>query len=136
MIREESIQIPFAYAAGTAASKFLIALRDDGAILGSRCRPCARVLAPARPFCPQCGGEELSEIEIGPGGTVVSWTERPGDGIFALIRLDGADTALLHSLLVPAAEVSTGMRVRARFARERNASITDIEGFEPEGAAP
>lgn len=48
------------------------------------------------------------------------------------MRLDGADTAMLHALDVPGPEaVHTGMRVRVRWAAERTGAITDIACFEP-----
>ena len=128
MIRAGAIQIPFRYAAGTAGSRFLAALRDRSQILGSRCAACACVLAPLRAFCPRCGGDWLEDVAIGPEGTVLAWTERANSGTFALIRLDGADTPLLHRLLAP---VTQGARVRARFAAERRGSILDLVGFEP-----
>jgi len=52
---------------------------------------------------------------------------------WALIRLDGADTSLLH--VVDAGDESrmrTGMRVRARWRDEPAGHVTDIEAFEPE----
>jgi uncharacterized OB-fold protein len=51
---------------------------------------------------------------------------------FALIKLDGADTALLHA--VDAGEASrmrTGMRVAARWREERVGHIRDIDCFRP-----
>ena len=53
---------------------------------------------------------------------------------WALIRLDGADTALLHAVDAGAPEqLRTGMRVRPRWAAGRAGSgITDIACFEPE----
>uniref|UniRef100_UPI00352559D4 OB-fold domain-containing protein n=1 Tax=Streptomyces sanglieri TaxID=193460 RepID=UPI00352559D4 len=51
---------------------------------------------------------------------------------WVLVRLDGADTALLHALDAPGPEaVHTGMRVRIRWAAERTGAITDIACFEP-----
>jgi uncharacterized OB-fold protein len=53
---------------------------------------------------------------------------------FALIRLDGADTALLHA--VDAGDPSrlrTGARVRPRWRAETVGEIGDIECFELEG---
>ena len=136
MIREESIQIPFKYAAGTSGSRFLVALRDTKRILGSRCPTCERVWCPVRAFCPQCWAEELADIEIGPEGVLVSWTEVADSGAYALVKLDGADTALLHRWLEDAANVRIGARVRARFAADRVGSILDLAGFEPvEGEA-
>lgn len=133
MIREEAIRIPFRYAAGAAGSRFLTALRDERRILGARCGACARVHAPLRSFCAACGAGPLEEVEVGPGGAVQAWTER-GGALFALVKLDGADSALVHRLLVPAEAVRRGMRVRARFADERRANILDIAGFEPQEA--
>ena len=54
---------------------------------------------------------------------------------WALIRLDGADTALLH--VVDAGDESrmrTGMRVTPRWREERVGDIHDIEAFVPEEA--
>ena len=52
--------------------------------------------------------------------------------IWALIRLEGADTALLHYLDdVKPEDVKIGMRVKAVFAEERKATIRDISHFKP-----
>src|SRR5699024_8829799 len=80
-------------------------------------------------------------VPVSDGGTVVSWSwvaePRPGQPIqrpfaFALIRLDGADTALLHAVNVTAPEqINTGMRVRARWADEPVGHIRDIRWIAP-----
>ena len=51
---------------------------------------------------------------------------------WALIRLDGADTAMLHAVDAgdPGA-MKTGMRVEPRWRDERIGMITDIECFVP-----
>ena len=136
MIREESIRIPFRYAAGQAGSRFLAALRDHKKILGSRCPACARTFAPARPYCPECGADKLDVVDIGPGATLLSWTEVPGRGVFGLIRPDGADTAMLHKVIGPSDGLRIGAKLRAVFAAERKGHIADLAGFEraPEGA--
>jgi uncharacterized OB-fold protein len=131
MIREEAIRIPFEYAAGTAASRFLAALRDQGRLLGSRCPACARVAAPARPFCPACGTDSPETVEVGPEGVLSAWTARPDGTVFGLVRLDGADGALVHRVLAAPDDLAPGIRVRARLAPERVGSILDIAGFEP-----
>jgi uncharacterized protein len=57
---------------------------------------------------------------------------------WALIRLDGADTAMLHAVdpgpAGHAGMMRTGMRVRPRWAPERVGSIRDIACFEPDPA--
>jgi uncharacterized OB-fold protein len=68
-----------------------------------------------------------------------SWLPEPLEGqpldrpfAWALIRLDGADTAMLHAVDTgSAAEMRTGLRVRARWAPERTGHIRDITCFEP-----
>jgi uncharacterized OB-fold protein len=82
-------------------------------------------------------------VEVGQTGTVASWTwvsapvaGQPFDRPFAfvLVTLDGADAPLLHALDVASpTEVTTGMRVRVRWAEERVGAITDIACFEPAG---
>jgi uncharacterized protein len=84
-------------------------------------------------------------VEVGPEGTVVTWSwipepveGQPLDRAFgwALIRLDGADTNMLHAVDAgTATDMRTGMRVRARWAAERTGSVTDIVCFEASQAA-
>lgn len=86
--------------------------------------------------------EPITEfVDVGSSGTVVSWSwvPTPYDGqpldrpfAYALIRLDGADTALLHAVDASSPDsMSTGMRVHARWAQERVGDIHDIAFFAP-----
>ncbi|MCZ7590523.1 MAG: zinc ribbon domain-containing protein [Gaiella sp.] len=129
MILEGSVRLPFRYAAGTTASTFLEALRDEGRLLGSRCPACGTVLCPPRLDC-RCGERATELVEVGPAGTLVSWTELPGRGAYGLVRPDGADTAFVHRLLDAPESLRGGMRVHARFAEERSGGIADLAGFE------
>ena len=52
---------------------------------------------------------------------------------YGLVRLDGADTVLLHRLLDTGGEPAIGDRVRAVFAPDREGSMLDMEGFAPVG---
>jgi uncharacterized OB-fold protein len=82
--------------------------------------------------------EPLTEIvPVSSVGTVLSWTWQPQplDGqpldrpfSWALIKLDGADTALLHAV---DGEVKTGDRVHAHWVAEPVGAITDIAYFLP-----
>jgi uncharacterized OB-fold protein len=104
-------------------------------------------MVPPREYDPDTG-ETLSElVEVGTTGSVVSWAwvshprEKQPVGrpfAYALIRLDGADTPLLHAVDAGGDErkMKTGMRVRARFAAQREGTIRDIEAFEPTDEAP
>lgn len=133
MIREERIRIPFQYAAGEVGSRFLVALRDEERILASRCEQCATTACPARSICPRCGARTGDLVEVGPRGRLAGFTRMATGEAFGLVRLDGADTSILHRLLAGTGEVAIGDSVRARFARERAASFLDIDGFEPTG---
>ena len=82
--------------------------------------------------------ERLTEIvPVASAGTVLSWTwqAQPLEGqpldrpfAWALIKLDGADTALLHAV---DGKVETGDRVHAHWADEPVGAITDIAYFLP-----
>jgi uncharacterized OB-fold protein len=137
------LPVAFRYTPGVGNTAFLEALRDRGVLLGSRCDHCGITVVPARIFCERCFAELTPDVECGPAGTVVSWTVaridvdgRPLDPpeTFALIRLDGADSAFLHRLL-GVDQPTTDMRVRARIRDERTGSILDVEGFEPAAEA-
>jgi uncharacterized OB-fold protein len=52
---------------------------------------------------------------------------------WALIRIDGADTAMLHAVDAgDESKMSTGMHVKARWAPEPQGSILDLACFEPD----
>jgi uncharacterized protein len=109
----------------------------DKRILGVRAAD-GRVLVPPVEYGPQ----RLTElVEVGTEGTVVSWTwmgkplaGQPLQRAFgwALIRLDGAGTAMLHAVDAGSADrMRTGMRVRVRWAEQGGNGIRDIACFEP-----
>jgi uncharacterized OB-fold protein len=136
------LPVRFRYTPGVANTAFLEALRDHGVLLGARCDACGVTYLPARIFCERCFAELAPDTECGPGGTVDSFTaghvgiddEPLGDPMaVGLIRLDRADTVLMHRLL-GIDEPTVGLRVRAvlRPAERRTGSILDLEGFEPE----
>jgi uncharacterized protein len=141
------LEIGFAYtrSTGPTLSQFLAGLAGRR-ILGARAAD-GRVHAPPFEFDPVTFDPPAELVEVGPEGTVLTWTwtDRPLAGQpldrpfgWALIRLDGADTGLLHAVDAgSAAAMRTGLRVRPRWAAERTGSIRDIEFFEPaNGARP
>jgi uncharacterized OB-fold protein len=134
---------------GSLLGQFFTALRERR-IVGVRGSD-GRVHVPPAEFDPVTY-ERLTEIVPVAGvGTVLSWTWQPAplagqplDRPFAwaLIKLDGADTSLLHAIDAGSAEsMSTGTRVHAHWIDEPAGAITDIAYFslgdeaEPEGAA-
>ena len=134
---EGELPVAFRYTPGVGNTAFFEALRDRGTFLGSRCADCGVTYVPARIFCERCLAELVPDIECGPEGTVESWTvaRQDVDGArleppltVALVRLEGADTVLLHRLL---GTTDIGGRVRAVLRQDRTGSIHDLEGFEP-----
>jgi len=108
-------------------------------ILGSRASD-GRVHVPPLEYDPHTHEPTTDLVEVAGEGSVVSWswTASPADGqplatpfAWALIRLDGADTPMLHAVDAPHDQMRTGMRVRARFADSPAGSIRDIVCFIP-----
>ncbi|MFI9723072.1 Zn-ribbon domain-containing OB-fold protein [Streptomyces sp. NPDC052396] len=138
------VEFPFTRSLGPVQSAFLTGLRER-VLLGVRTGD-GRVLMPPVEYDPATA-EELGQLApVAATGCVTTWTwnPRPAPGqplehpfAWVLVRLDGADTALLHALDVPGPQaVRTGMRVRARWAVRRTGAITDLACFEPHDGPP
>jgi uncharacterized protein len=133
------IEFDYTRSLGPVLGQFMTGLKDRR-ILGARGAD-GRVHAPPFEYDPVSAAPPGKLTEVGPQGTVVSWSWMPeplegqplaGAFAWALIRLDGADTAMLHAVDVGSAAVMrTGLRVRARWAASRVGSIRDIACFEP-----
>ncbi len=62
------IAVPYTWQVGDAGSRFLVALRDDKKILGSKCPGCGTTYVPARKNCGTCF-EDIDEwVEVETGG--------------------------------------------------------------------
>jgi len=125
---------------GPIIGGFLTGLRD-GKVLGIR-DSAGKVLVPPTEYDPVTG-DELSEfVEVSDAGVVTTWSwinePRPGQPLdrpfgWALIKLDGADTAMLHAVDAgDSSKMKTGMRVKVRWRAERKGVMNDIECFVPE----
>jgi uncharacterized OB-fold protein len=135
------LEISFDYtrSLGPTLGAFVTALAGRR-ILGARASD-GTVHAPPFEYDPVTGFPPAELVPVGPAGTVVSWSwmGSPLDGQplarpfgWALIRLDGADTAMLHAVDAGSAgAMRTGMRVRPRWSERSGSGITDIECFEP-----
>jgi uncharacterized OB-fold protein len=124
---------------GPVLSRFVTALRDrrvEG-VRGSD----GRVHVPPAEYDPVTGAPLSEPVQVASVGTVLTWSWMPtpmeGQPLdrpfgWALVRLDGADTALLHAVDAgDPARMRTGMRVRIRWAEQTVGHITDIACFEP-----
>jgi len=137
-----ALEYTYTRSVGPVIGRFLTGLRErriEG-IVGSD----GKVIVPPTEYDPVTGETLEDFVEVGPAGVVTTWAwvseprrGQPLDRPFAwaLIRLDGADTALLHALDAgDESRVSTGMRVTARWREETTGHIRDLACFEPEGA--
>ena len=134
-----SIEYTYTRSTGPVIGAFLTALRDRR-IVGVRARD-GRVIVPPVEYDPVTSDDLDEIVDVADTGVVTTWSwnatptlGQPFDRPFAwaLVRLDGADTAMLHAVDVgDAAAMRSGLRVRARWAEERVGSIRDLVGFEP-----
>ncbi|MCU1426264.1 MAG: putative nucleic-acid-binding protein containing a Zn-ribbon [Actinomycetia bacterium] len=143
LVADHVLEYPGGYtrSVGPVIGRFLTSLRD-GRIEGVRLAD-GRVLVPPTEYDPLTSNPVGDDwVAVGPRGVVQSWTwvERPRPGkhgldrpfAFALIRPDGADTAMVHVVDAGSADVmSVGMRVMPRWRAARVGSITDIEAWVP-----
>ncbi len=137
------IPIQNRYTVGLAGERFLRELKESGRLLGSRCPECDYVYVPPTLYCERCFEKLDDWIEVGPEGTVVSFTivTQALDGtpladpdILALIRLDWADSLLVHRLgKVSLDELEIGLWVKPvlKPKNRREGSILDIQYFAP-----
>lgn len=133
------LEYPFTRTTGPVLGRFLTGLRE-GVVLGVK-RADGTVMCPPLEYDPADASALGELVEVQQSGTVVSWSwggplrdQQPFEQpvAWALIRLDGTDTTMLHAVLVDGPEqMSTGMRVQIQWRESREGHITDIRGFVP-----
>jgi uncharacterized protein len=134
---------------GQAWSRFMRGLQEEK-LLGSRCDSCDRTYVPPQSYCESCFEAIEEWVELEPVGTIGAATivyqgfEGGPKAPYAVagIHIDGTDTLFMH--FVGGVDLSDetkardtvkgGARVRAVWAKEREAAITDIEYFAIERA--
>ena len=135
-----SIPISHRYTAGLAGERFFRALAERGVFLASRCARCSVASCPPAAFCERCLDAVDEELEVGPSGTLASFTvvrigfdgePLPAPVVVGLIRLTGADTCLVHRVAGDPATLQVGMDVEAvlRAPAARTGSLDDVEHF-------
>lgn len=165
LVARHTLEFPGGYtrSVGPVIGRFMTELRD-GRLVGVR-TAAGKVIVPPTEYDPETGEPVAAPggdaggpgngpgddpyVPVGPAGTVGAWSwvprprpEHPLDRPFAwaLITLDGADTALLHALDLgpyepgsgPPKRFGAGARVRPRWRAARTGHISDIECFVPE----
>ncbi|BBO67697.1 hypothetical protein DSCA_16270 [Desulfosarcina alkanivorans] len=134
---------PFNYAVGLHGSLFLRELRDHRRFMAVRCPRCATVYIPPRRVCGACFVEMDDWVEVGPAGTIGTFTilryafidpetgeQKPVPYGYGFIRLDGADTLLQHYIdIQDESRVKIGARVEPVFSDTPKGTIKDIRYF-------
>jgi uncharacterized OB-fold protein len=147
LVEHHVLEYPGGYtrSIGPALSRYFGGLRD-GKIVGVRLGD-GRVMVPPTEYDPMTAAALDEYVEVGPAGTVTAWTwvsePRPGKHhlgkpfAFALVKPDGADTAMVHVVDAPQDSISVGMRVQPRWRAERVGYVTDLDAWIPlaDGAA-
>jgi uncharacterized OB-fold protein len=143
VISSGNVEAPYNYHAGYYWSKFFREMRDNKKIYGIKCPRCGKVYIPPRVVCGPCFVKLEDWVEVGPKGTVTGFsvvnfpllnatTGEPRKIPFGLgyIKLDGADTLLMHYLEeLDETKVKSGTRVEVVFREERLGNIDDIKFF-------
>ncbi len=134
----------YTYAAGPVRSRFLLELRDNQRIMGTRCPSCNRVYVPAKPTCIVCLSALDEWVQVSNTGTVLTYTvvaqpgpchKRAAPLIYGIVQLDGADTGMTHFLdEIDHKDLRVGTRVQAVFQEAREGNILDIKYFKPLGS--
>lgn len=136
---EFDLNFTYTRTTGPIIGRFFTELRDRNVvgIKGSN----GQVIVPPTEYDPLTA-EELSEfVPVKQTGVVTtwSWVKQPREKhplqkpfAWALIKLDGADTPMLHAVDASSeAAMKTGMKVKIRWAAETTGNIHDIACFEP-----
>lgn len=138
-----TLTMPYTLTTGPAAGTFLTELAHRR-IVGTRVIADGRVIVPPVDYPGGATDVDTEFVVLRGTGEITAWT-RTANGILATIRLDGADTDLLHRIVGDDADLRTGARVRAVWSDEpveRLASpFLQLAGFEladgtVEGPAP
>lgn len=142
VILNGQIKLPYKWTVGETGSYFLMKLRDQAQIWGTKCPKCNKVYIPPRKTCGNCFADIDKWEEVGPQGTLQTFTvihykeealhvmEPPF--AYGIILLDGADTGLIHYLgEIDLAKLKSGMRFQAVFKEQREGSLLDIKYFRP-----
>jgi uncharacterized OB-fold protein len=137
--------VQYKYNAGQYLSRYLIELKENKRLIGSKCESCGRVFVPPRVMCSKCFQKNGSFVTVSDTGTIKAFTvttvpyTNPNTGepkevpfTAAYINLDGTDTNIMHVINETDEKVlKTGVKVKAVFDGNRTGNhFTDIKYFE------
>jgi len=141
MSQESALEFPYKHSTGEVIGRFLAGLKEQAKIWGQRTSG-QGVVVPPLGYSEIDGSNAVEWCEVADHGTVtaVAVVHDALDGLhpfpapfaFVLVKLDGADTALVHVVKDGLDRLRVGSRVRAswRPEAERVGSVRDIACFE------
>jgi uncharacterized OB-fold protein len=145
LIHDVQWKLDYKVRLGKAWSRFMRGLQNEE-LLGTRCPSCERTYVPPQSFCESCFVAIDEWLALEPVGTLRASTivyqgfEGGPEAPYAVgaIEIDGTNTLLMHFVggidltdqTAARARLRDGTRVRAVWAADRSAAITDIEHFE------
>jgi uncharacterized OB-fold protein len=139
--QKQALEFPYKHSTGEVIGRFLAGLKLDKAIWGRRVSGQGVVVPPLdySEVDGSGGGEWVQVAEQGVV-TAVAVVDRPIERLhpfstpfaFVLVRLDGADTAMVHVVKDQLDKLKVGSRVRAVWAADadRSGTIRDILCFQ------
>jgi uncharacterized OB-fold protein len=140
------IRVPYEWSVGEYGSRFFYELKENCKIWATRCPRCRKVFVPPRKSCPDCFVHIGEWLEVGPGGSLITFTVVRYSAqthiisapfAIGIIKLDGSDTGLVHLIGgVDIEEIKSGMRVKPVFKEERKGNLLDILYFTTLGVTP
>ena len=138
------METDYIYTLGVAGERFFTEIKENGRILGAKCKRCGNTFLPPRLYCQRCFEKVIEWINIGTKGIVHTFSVAHVDIkgatlkepiIYALIAFKGAEGGIVHKLgEMKPHEARIGMPVEAVFKpqTERSGSINDIKYFKPQ----
>lgn len=132
------LSYPYNRTVGLALSRFFTSLME-GRLEGTRGSD-GRVYFPPAEFDPLTGDQLTEWVALPETGTVSTWAwqSAPAEGqpldrpfAWALVTIDGADVPMLHAVDAGSIDrISTGARVKVRWAEQRSGGVNDIACFD------
>ncbi len=119
---------------------------ENKKFIGTKCSKCGKVFLPPRNRCGDCFAKAEEFIELPDTAVLKNFTvtnyriverrksKRKDTYIIGLVQVDGADTAMVLSILnVNPDDLKEGMKIKVVWAKETKGHPDDITGFEPVG---
>ena len=140
IVHHGRLAMPYRHSAGIAGSIFIRGLMKKK-IMAVKCPACNLTYVPPKTVCTECFGQMEEWVELEGKGTLLTYSEinypmpahpLPPPFIIGSVRVDGADTALIHIIgEVDIENIMIGMKVEPVFRENPQGSILDIKHFKP-----